>query len=62
CFPKCNSDCISIVDGLKAVKANSGFAYRKKIAELNGITEYRGTADQNIEMLNLFKQGKLMKP
>ena len=61
-FPKCDSACKSIVDGLKEVKANSGFAYRKSIAAINGITDYVGTAQQNIKMLNLLKQGKLMKP
>ncbi len=61
-FPKCDSACKSIVDGLKEVKANSGFAYRKKIAALNGISGYLGTASQNIKLLALLKQGKLMKP
>lgn len=61
-FPKCDSACESIVDGLKEVNAKPEFAYRKKIAALNGISGYLGTASQNIKMLNLLKQGKLMKP
>lgn len=61
-FPMCHSACTSIVDGLKSVKANSSFAYRKKVAALNGISGYLGTASQNIKLLALLKQGKLMKP
>lgn len=61
-FPKCDSTCTSIVDGLKAVKANSGFSYRKKVATANGVSGYLGAAKQNIKLLNLLKQGKLLKP
>lgn len=37
-------------------------AYRSKIAAVNNITGYRGTPAQNTQMLNLLKQGKLIKP
>lgn len=40
---------------MKLSGENSSFAYRKKIAELNGITGYLGTAKQNIKLLNLLK-------
>jgi len=52
----------SIVTGLNAVGANSSYAYRSQIAAANGITGYRGTASQNVAMLNLLKQGKLIRP
>lgn len=52
----------SIVDTLKKIGANSSYSYRAKIAKANGITGYRGTASQNIKMLNLLKSGKLKKP
>ena len=52
----------SIVDALKEVGAESTYAYRHKIAAANGITFYCGTATQNLKMLELLKQGKLIKP
>ena len=51
----------SIVDALKAIGADSSFNNRKAIAKANGISNYTGTASQNIKMLNLLKQGKLIK-
>lgn len=53
---------VSIVDALYAVKAEYSYAYRKQIAAANGIEGYRGTADQNIYMLELLEAGKLVKP
>lgn len=52
----------SIVDSLKAIGVNSSFDYRAKIAKANGITDYASTATQNIKLLNLLKQGKLIAP
>lgn len=60
-FTKCDADEISIVDALKNIGVNSGFANRKKIAIANGIENYTGSADQNIKLLSLMKQGKLVK-
>lgn len=42
---------VSIVDGLASVGANSSFAYRAKIAEALGISNYKGSAEQNLEMI-----------
>lgn len=61
-FEACDKTETSIVDALKKTGENSGFANRKKIAAANGITDYSGTAKQNIALLNLMKQGKLIKP
>lgn len=52
----------SIVDALKNVGVSSSFANRQKIAKANGVKAYIGTASQNTKMLNLLKQGKLIKP
>lgn len=51
----------SIVDALRAIGADSSFNNRRAIAKANGIKGYIGTASQNIKMLNLLKQGKLIK-
>lgn len=61
-FSKCNADYMSIVDALESIKADSRYSYRKKIAKANGIKNYAGKAQQNIDMLNLLKAGKLIKP
>lgn len=50
----------SIVDGLNQIKVDSSYNYRSKLAKVNGISNYRGTADQNTKLLNLLKQGKLI--
>lgn len=52
----------SIVDALESLKIDSSFANRKKIAEKNRIASYTGTPRQNLKMLDLLKQGKLLKP
>ena len=35
---------------------------RKEIAAANGIKNYKGTAAQNTKMLNMMKDGDLVKP
>lgn len=50
----------SIVEALNSIGVDSSFANRKKIAELNSISNYRGSVSQNITLLNLFKSGKLI--
>ena len=60
-YPKYTGKSNSIVDALKSLKIDSSLSYRKKIAEKNGITGYKGTAAQNGKMRELLKQGKLIK-
>ena len=60
-YPKYNGATRSIVDALKSLKVDSSFTHRTKIAKANGITLYLGTAKQNTTLLNLLKQGKLIK-
>lgn len=50
---------ISIVDALNQIKVNSSFNYRSRLASVNGITNYSGTAEQNTKMLELLKNGLL---
>ena len=52
----------SIVEGLTKIGATSSFEFRKKIAKANGIKNYTGTAKQNMYILKLMRQGKLIKP
>ncbi len=51
----------SIVDGLKFCGSESSFAYRERLALLNGIDNYRGSYFQNVKLLKLLKEGKLKK-
>ena len=52
---------VSIVDALNEINVDSSFSYRSKLASKNGINFYIGTSKQNIQLLNLLKQGKLIK-
>ena len=52
----------SIVNGLKEIGEDSSMKNRKKIATANDIVGYTGTAEQNIKMLELAKDGLLKKP
>ena len=61
-FAKCDSKYTSLVDALRSIGAKSDFAYRKIVAKENNISGYIGTAKQNTSMLNLLKNGKLIKP
>lgn len=62
CFPKYTGTTVSIVNALQSLKIDSNYNYRKSIARINGISEYSGTPEQNTKMLNLLKEGKLLKP
>ena len=52
----------SIVDYLKSIGQSSDFASRAKLATQYGITDYRGTAEQNTRLLNLLKKGVTSAP
>ena len=60
-FPACKESLKSIKDAFDSINEDSSFNNRKKIAILNGIEDYKGTPEQNIELLNKLKQGKLLK-
>ena len=61
-YPKYSGKSTSLVDALKSLKIESKFSFRKKLAKLNGISAYLGTAKQNTRLLTLLKNGKLVKP
>lgn len=60
-YPRYKGKSSSIVDALKSLKINSSRKNREKIAVLNGIGNYKGSASQNTKLLNLLKKGKLIK-
>lgn len=47
----------SIVEYLKSVNIDSSYSNRAKLAKLHGISNYRGTANQNISLLNKLRAG-----
>jgi len=51
----------SLVDALNQININSSYNYRSKLAVVNGINNYSGTASQNTIMLNKLKQGILIE-
>lgn len=51
----------SLVDALKDIGVDSSFTNRTKIANKNGVGNYRGSMWQNMKLLNLLKKGKLLK-
>lgn len=50
---------VSIIDALKEVGVDSSYQYRARLAEVNNISNYHGTAEQNTKMLNMLKKGIL---
>lgn len=61
-YPKYKGLSISIVDALAAVGVkDTSKTHRAKIAAANGIKNYSGTATQNLALLKLLKNGKLIK-
>ena len=60
-YPPCKSSFKSIVDALDSINVDSRYTFRKKIAAANGIKNYAGKPQQNIDMLNMLKAGKLKK-
>ncbi len=61
-FKAYKGDSSSLVDALNSMKIESGIEYRKKIADANGVKNYKGTAAQNLKLLKLLSDGKLVKP
>ena len=60
-YPACDKSYDSIVNALNSIGVDSSKTNREKIAKLNGISNYTGTSEQNIKLLNLLKEGKLIK-
>ena len=60
-YPKCKATYFSIISALASIGVDSSMANRKKIALVNGIKNYTGTAIQNISLLTKLKAGRLRK-
>ena len=60
-YPKPNYKGLSLVDALKKIGVDSSFTNRTNIAIRNGINNYKGTLSQNMKLLKLLKQGKLIR-
>ena len=52
----------TLIEALEAIGVDSSKDYRAKIAAANNISNYTGTYDQNITMLELLRAGKLINP
>lgn len=61
-FEKYTGNTTSIVEALKSLGEKSDYEYRVKIASVNGIKNYVGTSVQNTKLINVLKNGKLIKP
>lgn len=63
CYPKCTLNTGSIVTALVYIgEFDVSMAHRKKIAEVNGIQNYTGTAEENKLLTSKLKSGTLIKP
>lgn len=51
----------TLIDCLNKIGADSSYDSRKQIAVKNGISDYNGTAEQNLKLLDLLNNGKLIK-
>lgn len=60
-YKKYTGKSVSIVDALKSIKVDSSFKHRQAMAKANGIKAYIGLASQNKKMLDLLKNGRLIK-
>jgi len=64
-FPACDSSYLSYYDAMTSIgygEVCNDWDLHCKIAEANGISDFSGTAEQNITLLNLLKQGLLINP
>ena len=51
----------TLIDSLNKIGADSSYKNRAYIAVKNGIYQYSGTKEQNLKMLSLLNEGKLIK-
>lgn len=51
----------TLIDSLNKIGADSSFKNRAYIAVKNGIHQYKGTAEQNLKLLDLLNKGLLIK-
>lgn len=51
----------SFSDALEEIGEDGGFENRKRIAVRNGMSEYSGKADENLELLSRLRKGELLR-
>lgn len=51
----------TLVDHLNKIGIDSSYQNRKRIAKNNGMPEYKGTAEENMKLLDLLNSGKLVR-
>ncbi len=61
-YKACASSYTSLYPALASIGVTCDWELQKKIAAANGVTNFTGTVAQNTQLLNLLKQGKLIKP
>lgn len=61
-FPRYDGSSGSIITAFNKIGCDSSYSYRSKVAIANGISNYSGKSSENIQLLNLVKQGKLLRP
>ena len=61
-YPTPNYNGTSLVEALKSIGVDSSFDNREKIANVNGISNYTGTQEQNETLLALLMKGQLKRP
>lgn len=60
-YPRYNGTSVSIVEALEKIGVEDvSKAHRKIIAQANGINNYTGQSNENLALVNLLKQGKLI--
>ena len=61
-YPAYKGKSNSLASALESVgEKDSSFSHRKKIAIVNGVSDYVGSIKQNLFLVDLLKQGKLLK-
>jgi N-acetylmuramoyl-L-alanine amidase len=60
--PKGNMKTNSIVEYLQSIGESSSFSNRSKLAQKYGVSNYKGTAGQNLELLDRLRGGSTPKP
>ena len=61
-YPACDSSYTSLYPALESIGVYCDWTLHCEIAELNGISNFSGTVEQNTQLLDLLKAGKLKNP
>ena len=61
-YKACGSSYTTFYAAMKSIGVSCDWELHCQIAKANGIEDFVGTAEQNTQLLNLLKKGKLVKP